>query len=380
MVITKMNILLFSWRGPGHPHAGGAEESTHQHAKGWVKAGHKVTLFTSSYIQAKNEEIIDGVRIIRQGFQFFGVQWEALKWYLFKDHPKYDLVVDQFHGIPFFTPVYVKEHKLAFIHEVTKEVWRLNNWRWPFSLMPSIIGVLFEPLVFRLWYRKIPFMTVSDSTKKDLIEWGIPTENITVIHNGINEPKQRAISSFKKEKVIIFLGALSKDKGIEDALQIFSILKNTLPGYKFWIVGKGEENFLKYLKQISNKLKLDKKVKFWGFVSEEEKYKLLAKAQILINPSVREGWGLVVIEAAFVGTPTVGYNVVGLKDSIVDNETGLLSLRNPKSLAESIIRLVRDQKQYNKMSINCKKRAKLFRWDKSVGKSLMLLNRLAVSK
>ena len=88
-----MNILILSWRGPGHPYEGGAEIVTHEHAKAWIKAGHNVTLFTSSYDKAKPNENIDGVEIIRSGSQLGGVHLSAFVWYLFGKHQKFDLVV-----------------------------------------------------------------------------------------------------------------------------------------------------------------------------------------------------------------------------------------------------------------------------------------------
>lgn len=368
----KLKILILSWRGLGHPNAGGAEISTHEHAKGWVRAGHQVTLFTSYYNGAKKEEVIDGVRLIRRGGQFFGVQWTAFKWYIFESHPKYDLVIDQFHGIPFFTPLYVTTKKLAFIHEVTKEVWRLNPWPWPFNLIPAVFGTVLEPLIFRLFYKNIPFMTVSASTKDDLTTWGIPQENITVVHNGLDIPSKRKIFSKEKTKTLIFLGALSKDKGIEDALKIFSILA-IQNNFQFWVVGKGESHYLKKLKLQCGKLKIDKNIKFWGFVTEEKKYELLQRAHLLINPSIREGWGLVVMEAASVGTPTVAYNVAGLKDSIIDGKTGILCQVNVQSFAEQILSLTYDREKYKKMRAECFGWSKKFKWDKSVKESLRLI-------
>src|SRR3989344_3656213 len=119
-----MNILILSWRGPGHPSAGGAEQVTLEHAKGWVKAGHDVTLFTSFFKDAKRKDLVEGIKIIRSGRQFFEVQFRAFLWYILAKHHKFDLVIDEFHGIPFFTPLYVRSRKLAFIHEVAKEVWK----------------------------------------------------------------------------------------------------------------------------------------------------------------------------------------------------------------------------------------------------------------
>lgn len=371
-----MNILIFSWRGPGHPNAGGAEASTHEHAKGWVKAGHFVTLFTSSYEGAKDEEMIDGVLIKRRGSQVLGVHLEALKWYLFKDHPKFDLVIDQFHGIPFFTPFFVRTKKLAFIHEVTKELWRLNPWSKPWYYIPAIFGSLFEPLIFRFLYRNIPFMTVSESTKKDLISWGIPERAVRVVHNGITVPGLK-IPAKETKKTLIYLGSLSKDKGIEDALAVFSLLKNE--DLQFWVVGESDPRYLKFLKSVSHSLGLDKRIKFWGFVSEIKKFELLAKSHILINPSIREGWGLVVIEAASMGTPTIAYNVAGLRDSVVDGQTGILCHKEIANLAKEIRKLLEDEKRLKTMSKQAIAWSKNFSWEKAGYQSLKLLEKIIKS-
>src|SRR3989344_4669413 len=143
-----MNILVFSWRDPKHPMAGGAEQVMHEHMKGWVNAGHTVTLFSSAFNGAPPEEKVDGVKVIRKGYQLLGVQIYAFFWYLFSDHPKFDLVVDQFHGLPFFTPLYVRSPKLAVLQEVAKEVWLLNHLQKPLNLIIGWAGYLTEPFFF----------------------------------------------------------------------------------------------------------------------------------------------------------------------------------------------------------------------------------------
>lgn len=372
-----MRILLLSWRGPEHPNAGGAETSTHEHAKGWVKAGNEVTLFTSSYIGAKKEEDIDGVKIIRRGRQVLGVHWEAFKWYLFDKHDDFDLVVDQFHGIPFFTPLFVRKKKLGFIHEATKEVWSLNPWPKPFNLIPTIFGTISEPLIFKFFYRKIPFMTVSESTAKDLFDWGILKDNITIVHNGISVPKIGRLPTKEKKKTAIFLGAISRDKGIEDALRVFAYIDKKEKGWQFWIVGRSESKYLNFLKKQAKDLGITNKVKFWGYVTENKKYELLARAHVLINPSIREGWGLVVTEAASVGTPTIAYDVPGLRDSIRDGITGFLcEERNPTLLAENILKLLSNKKNYIKICDNAKDWSKEFSWKKTARESLKLLEKI----
>lgn len=374
-----MNILIFSWRGPGHPNAGGAEQSTLEHAKGWAKAGHRVFLFTSYYVGAKREEEIEGVNVTRRGAQFLGVQIEAFKWYLFGSHAKFDLVVDEFHGIPFFTPLYVRGKKLAFIHEVTKEVWRLNPWPKPFNLIPSILGYFLEPLIFKFLYHNIPFMTVSESTKKDLIGWGIDTNDIRVIHNGVTIQNLQKIPQKEKRKTLIYLGAISKDKGIEDALKAFSFVSNTENDWQFWIVGKSDPRYLKKLKLLCEDLGINKRVKFWGFVDEKEKFTLLTRAHIAINPSVREGWGLVNIEANSIGLPVVAYDVSGSRDSVKDGKTGFLSpLGDYEGVAKQILKIMNNQNLYKNMQRQAILWSKNFSWEKSSKESLNLIKSLSL--
>lgn len=371
-----MNILMLSWRGPGHPHFGGAEINTLENVTAWAKAGHQVVWFTSSFQRSSPSEIVNGVEIIRRGSQNFEVHIAAFWWYLFKTHPKFDIVVDQFHGIPFFTPLFARIPKLAFIHEVAREVWRLNPWPFPFNLIPSVLGSIIEPLTF-LPYRKIPFMTVSNSTKADLIEYGIPKENISVFLSGVNLNLPSPIPPKNTKPTVMFLGALSKDKGTEDAIKTFSIVCRTRPSWQFWVVGKSDPEYLLQLKYQVKSLDISHKVKFWGPIYEREKFKLLARSHVLINPSIREGWGLVNIEANSVATPVVGYNVPGTRDSVKNGVTGLLvPAHHPELLAQMIIELVENKPRYEKFQTNCKRWSKQFSWSKFTKQSLALLGRL----
>lgn len=371
-----MNILILSWRGPKHPHSGGAELVTHEHAKAWVKSGHIVTLFTSDFEGAKKNEIIDGIKIIRRGNQILSVQFQAFRWYLFENQEKFDLVIDQFHGLPFFTPLYVRSRKLGFIHEVTKDVWKYNPLPEPFHSVVSLIGQKGEPWIFKCFYKNIPFLTVSESTRQELIEIGISKKNIEIIQNGV---KTQIPEIIVKKPIVTFLGAIAEDKGIEDALTVFSLLKNKK--LHFWVIGKHDDDYFKKVSQLSKKLSLSGRIKFWGFVSEKKKIELLAQSLVVVNPSVREGWGLTVLEAASVGTPTVAYNVSGLKDAIINNQTGLLSEeKTPEALAALTEEILSNKTLYKKLQQNGIKRAGQFDWKKSTGLSLKFISRIVVDK
>jgi len=145
-----MRILVFSWRDPKHPLAGGAEQVMHEHMKGWIRAGHQVTLFSSRLKEQSVEEIVDGINIVRHGNQYCSVQFAGFCYYL-KNKDKYDFVVDQFHGLPFLTPLYVKKPKVAVIQETAREVWFLNPLPFPINIIIGVLGYIGEPLFFYLY-------------------------------------------------------------------------------------------------------------------------------------------------------------------------------------------------------------------------------------
>ncbi len=367
-----MNILCFSWRDPKHPLAGGAEQVMHEHMKGWVEAGHEVTLFSSSFKGAKRSETIDGIQIIRHGRQLLGVHMSALFWYVFLNKQKYDLVVDQFHFIPFFTPLYVRVPKVAVIQEVAKDLWFRQPLPPVLRQLMGGVGYLLEPFIF-LFYKKVVFITGSQSAKADLQKMGISEKNINIVPHGVIIKKPKNTLSKEKIPTITFLGAVTHDKGIYDALDVFKILA-VQGNYNFWVIGKAEGKFLKLMKQAEREFK--GRLVYWGYVSLAQKFKLLAKSHILINPSVREGWGLVNIEANAMGTPVVAYKSPGLIDSVT-KKTGIVVPKNsPQAMAEAIETLLNQPEKLNNLSTSAIDWSKKFSWEKSKKKSLTLIEKI----
>jgi len=368
-----MRILILNWRDIKHPLAGGAEISTHEHAKAWVKAGHRVIMFSSSFPGAKQNEVIDGVDIIRRGNHYTVHVW-AFLYFLKNLRGKIDFIVDEFHFIPFFTVLYTRIKKMAFIHETAEEIWFKNQ------IFPiNVLGYILEPFFIKL-YKNIAFMTVSESTKRDLMRFGIHSHNIQVIHNGIKVINSQ--ENKEKNPTLICLGRLAKDKGTEDAIFAFYQVQKIYKNARLWIVGREENGG--YLNKLKNKvrdLSIIQKVIFYNYVSEERKFDLLQRAWILINPSVKEGWGLTVMEASSQGTPTVAYNTSGLRDSILNNKTGLLVAgKIPGNLVGKIIVLLNNKVLYNTLSKNAVEWSKKFKWNDSAKKSLILINNIYESR
>ena len=143
-------------------------------------------------------------------------------------------------------------------------------------------------------------------------------------------------------------------------------------------MGKEErKGQIQELKQKLKDLNIARSVEFFGFVTDKKKFDLLAQAWILLHPSIKEGWGLTVIEAASVGTPTVAYKTAGLSDSIQHEKTGILvSEKNPQKLALAVSVLCTNKKLYEKMSSSARVWSKQFNWGKSISQSLKLIHSL----
>lgn len=367
-----MKILILNWRDNGHLKAGGAELVTMEHAKGWVECGHSVTWLTSFYKGAKKDEIIDGVYMMRRSGSLLIYVW-GFFYTLFRGQ-KYDVIIDEIHAIPFFTPLSTKTKKIAFIHEVAGQIW---DYMAPFPL--NKIGKMFERFYFPL-YRHIPFWTDAPSTINELNQMGIPKKNIIAIPCPIS--RHISLSKGKKEltPTFIFVSRVVAMKGIEDVIKAFGFIVKELQHAKLYIVGGGEESYLNSLKKLIREHNLDKSIIFLGKVNENKKIEYMNKSHILLHASIKEGWGLVVLEAASQGTPAVVYNVAGLRDVVKNKKTGIVLENNsPQHLAFETIKLYNDKKRYKKYQEEGLNWVTSLTWDYSIKQSEELLQKVVSS-
>ena len=315
-----MRILVYNWRDLAHPLAGGAEVYTDAVATEWVAAGHEVTLFAAAVSGRPERELAPGgYAVVRRGGRH-SVYREARRFWLSEGAGRFDLVVDEVNTRPFHTPAFVRGVPVvALIHQVAGEVWRYET--------NPLLGFLGERVVEPRWlapYRDVPVVTVSASSRESLQALGL--RRVSVVPEG-HRARLPAVPQVREAvPTLAFVGRLSANKRPDHAIEAFRLLRATLPEAQLWLVGAGpmQERLLR---------NLPPRTMLWGRVSEEEKLRLLARAHAVVATSVREGWGLVVTEAAAVGTPTIAYDVPGLRDS-VRASGGELVPPNPAALAE----------------------------------------------
>lgn len=139
-------------------------------------------------------------------------------------------------------------------------------------------------------------------------------------------------------RVLLFVGRITADKGIHELITAFSSIVKDNNDVFLVLVGPFEAAGEAIVNQVTD-VDVIKNIKVVGYSDEPEKY--MALADLLCLPSYREGFGTVVIEAAAMGTPTVGSNIYGLSDAIVDGETGVLvPVRNCAALEAAIVSLL----------------------------------------
>jgi glycosyltransferase involved in cell wall biosynthesis len=332
---------------------GGAEVFTHEVLKRWAAAGHKVTLFTAKFRGSKQNEVDDGVNIVRSGGKY-SVYWKAREHYrrCFSKE-EYDVVIDEINTVPFLAPKFVKkgERVIALIHQLAREYWFYET---PFPA--SYFGYYILEKKWLKNYRNIPTVTVSESSRKDLAELGF--EKVFVVGEGLNFEPLEKLDEKTNFPVMVFSGRLKKAKRPDNAVEAFKMVKERVPNAELWIVGNG------YLKEKLMHM-VPEGTRFFSSSSNEERRNLIKKSWVLVNPSIREGFGLNVVEANALGVPCVAYNVSGLKDAIIDGKTGLLATpRSTKALADSIVRMLTDTNLRNRLSEEALAYSKNFDWNR----------------
>jgi glycosyltransferase involved in cell wall biosynthesis len=345
-----LRLLWLNWRDIKNPEAGGAEVFTHEIMKRLAKLGYSMTLFTTKFPGGLKNEWIDEVNIIREGGKYT-VYSKARSYYnSHKEH--YDIVVDEINTRPFLTTKYVKKKPIvAIFHQLAGEFWFYETH---FPL--NYIGYYYLEKKWLSYYKDIPTVTVSKSSKDDLEAIGF--RKVLMVTEGVNVTPLQELCEKEPSPTVAFVGRLRKAKMPDHAIRAFSIIKKEIPDAKMWVIGGGYMR-----KELETKFDI-RDITFFGSVTDELKYKLLGKAHLVLVPSAREGWGLVVVESNAMGTPVIAYNVPGLRDSVRDRETGLLADENsPDSLAHSAIYLLKNTDFLTRLSTNALTYSRQFNWD-----------------
>jgi len=366
--METFRILWINWRDIRNPSAGGAELLTDEITKRLRRFGHEVTLLTSKYPGCDSEETRDGVRIVRKG-SHLTLPLGAPKFFYDegKKDTQYDVVLEGVNTIPFFTPMYLRRsRRLLLLYQLTGELFHKE-----FS---SPLAHLFFSLERRLsvpWYldKTDHVITLAGSTKKEILDLypGINSGKISVIPPGADhdefEPGQKS-----ELPLILFLNRLVPYKQPEHLIAAMRNICSNIPEAKLLIVGTPTRDGHKYVENMRRLVAtnhLNNNVEFLLTKPfSKDKIKMLQSAWVHVLPSLKEGFGLSVIEAAASGTPSIAYDVPGLRDTIVDGKTGMLVKSGDiNSLSQCLSRLLADKGRIKSLGDEALKRSAHFKWD-----------------
>ncbi len=338
-------IVFLARRDYGNEAAGGSELLVDRLAEGLTHLGHQVTLLCGGPAAYRDYRVVSAGGDLghylraRSAFQ--------------RQVGDCDLLVEVCNGMPYLAPLWHRGPTLCLVNHVHTDLWRM---RFGGPLAPAArLGRRLEHWALAGGQRGGLLVAVSPSTAHALRAIGVERERIRVVHNGVEEPGAPAERS--PEPLFVAVGRLVEYKRIDLLLRLWERVR-PVTGGRLVIVGDGPER--QRLQQLAGP-----GVEFTGHVSEAEKHRLLCAAWLLLHPSAVEGWGLVVTEAAARETPAIAFDVPGLRDSIVNGETGLLA-RGESSFAAAWCTLALSTHRRTLMGKAAGDRAAQYRWHRTV--------------
>lgn len=341
-----MRVAMLSWRDQNHPDAGGAEVCTWEICRRLAARGHEVTWFSARYNRAADHvaERVD----FRYGGRGAGVYAAGLAWAL--RHRDYDVYVDQINGLGFGLPLVpgLRRRTVALVHQTIDDIWET------YPLVTEKIGKWSESRFLSL-YRRTPFVAAGPSTVEDLRARGWQGPGVPM-PPGSDHCVVGSLAPKTTEPSVCFLGRLNAPtKRLDLALSIVREARRFIPSLTLHVVGRGdvpsgidgEEQWIVLHQNASN----------------DERSRVLSQSWALIATSIREGWGLMVVEAGLHGTPSAVLAVPGLRDAVVPGRTGIYLDDDPQTAGRQVADLVSNHGQLDALASAAVDHARSMTWD-----------------
>ncbi|RLI21194.1 glycosyltransferase family 1 protein [Candidatus Bathyarchaeota archaeon] len=340
-----MKVCMLTWEYPPRI-VGGIARHCEGLAKALAKLGVDVDVVTLDFPGAPEYEEIDGVKVYRVRPEIGHPNF--LTWVMLFNHflekkiagtaerENYDLIhihdwlvapsgvaVKHFLKKPLIATIHSTENGRSGLH--TPDSYTIDSWEW--------------------WttYEASKVIVTSNSMKHEVCgHFHLPWEKVEMVPNGIeiekfNIPVDRVAVRGRygvspNEKLILYVGRLVPQKGVEYLIQAVPMIASRYPNAKFIIVGEG---WLRdYLESLAQSTGQRWRITFTGFVPDHEAIALMKSADALVIPSVYEPFGIVALEGMTAGVPVIASQVGGLAEIIEHDKTGVFIYpRNPESLA-----------------------------------------------
>lgn len=364
-----MRILVVNWQDRENPHAGGAELHLHQVFGRIVQRGHAVDLLCSGFEGASSQTVLDDIHVYRVGSRFSFPLHAGAAYRALARTRDYDVVLEDLNKIPLFTTRW-KPRRLVVL---THHLFGATAFREESLPIAAATWLAERPLAAA--YRGVPFQAVSQSTRDDLVIRGVPEDAISVIYNGVDVSSLRPDPNERSPYPLFsYLGRLKRYKRVDIVIRAFALLDR--PDARLEIAGKGDDR--DRLEKLVARLGLDERVRFLGFITEREKGQLLRRSWATVLASPKEGWGISNLESAACGTPVIAADSPGIRESVVDGDTGFLVPGSDIAAYAAAMRgLVESPGLVDTLGTSARRFAETFTWDRAAEETLAHLQLVA---
>lgn len=364
-----MRILVVNWQDRENPHAGGAELHLHEVFGRIAQRGHDVDLLCSGFGEAPSRTVIDGIRVNRVGSRFTFPLHAGRAYRRLAQARDYDVVVEDLNKIPLFTTRWRPRRLVVLTHHL----FGATAFREESPPVAAATWLAERPLAVA--YRGIPFQAVSQSTRDDLVLRGVPARSIAVIYNGVDIDSLRPGANERSiGPLFSYLGRLKRYKRVDLVIRAFALLDR--PDARLEIAGKGDDR--DRLEKLVARLNLDDRVRFLGFITEQQKGELLRRSWATVLASPKEGWGISNLESAACGTPVIAADSPGIRESVVDGATGFLVPGSDiAAYAAAMCGLVESPGLVDTLGTSARRFAETFTWNRAAEETLAHLQLVA---
>lgn len=349
-----------NWQDRENPRAGGAETHLHEVFGRLATGGHDVTLLVSGWSGSADRATLDGMDVHRVGGRHTFSAAAPLYYRRHLRDREYDVMVEDLNKVPLFTPLWSRHRLVLLVHHL----FGVTAFQEAALPLAAVTWALERPLA--RFYRGLPVQAVSRSTADDLERRGLDAADVEIIPNGVDlefyTPAEHE-SEFETPTVL-YLGRLKRYKRVDLLLRATALLRGRGVACRLVVAGTGDAS--DSLRSLRDELGLGDVVTFPGYVSGPEKRRLFRGAWVHALTSPKEGWGITNLEAAACATPTVASDSPGLRDSVVDGETGFLVPHGDvEALAGRLAELLGDAALRRRMGGRARAFAERFTWERA---------------
>ena len=374
-----MKILMLTWEYPPRI-IGGISRVVHDLSKRLIKDGHDVTVVTYKDGDAPEFEDDKGVKVYRIDNYMINpnnfIDWVMQMNFnmiakvnqIISEQGNFDVIhahdwlvtyaaktIKNSYNIPLVSTIHATEAgRNSGIHDETQRY--INDTEW------------------LLTYESTEVIVNSNYMKGELQRlFGLPFEKINVVPNGVNlttfnnverDYEFRRRFAMDNEKIILFMGRLVYEKGVQHLISAMPKILNGYHDVKLVIAGKG--GMIDELKAQVDSMGISEKVYFAGYLEGKDVAKMYKAADISVFPSTYEPFGIVALEAMLSERPVVVSDIGGLNEIVSHRENGMKSYAgNPNSIADSILELLYDHQLYDNIVKKAKNKVRNeYNWNK----------------